>query len=83
MKIVAIFFYLSSSKEKSLSYHSGRIMLRINQNSIFSEFLKIVKNTWTRVVINNIHNLFVVVPKIATQSDSLALKRDMGRLVLR
>ncbi len=40
-----IFLDLSLSKEKGLSYHSEQKILRINQNSIFSEFLKIVKNT--------------------------------------
>ncbi len=51
-------------------------MLRINQNSIFSEFLKIVKNTLAHVI-NNTHHLFVIVPKIATQSDSLASKWEL------
>ncbi len=41
------FFDLSLSKEKGLSYHSGQKMLKINENLIFSEFLKIVKNTLT------------------------------------
>ncbi len=70
MKIVA-FFDLLLSKEKGLSYHLGQTILKINKNVIFSEFLKIIKNTLALIffnVINNTHHLFVVVPKIATQS---------------
>ncbi len=54
-------------------------MLKINKNVIFSEFLKIVKNALALKlfnVINNTRHLFVIVPKIATQSDSSASKRE-------
>ncbi len=50
--------------------------LKINKNLIFTEFLKIIKNTlallYSSMLINNTHHLFIVVPKIVIQSDSLA-----------
>ncbi len=52
-------------------------MLKINKNLIFSKFLKIVKNTLAPNVTSNTYHLFVVVPKIATQTDSLAFKRAL------
>ncbi len=50
-------------------------MLRINQNSIFGEFLNIVKNTLALMLsIGTTHHLFVIVPKSASQNDSVASK---------
>ncbi len=77
MKIMAFFWPLIVEREGlKLSFRAKNA--QNYKNSIFSEFMKIVKNTLALIlfnVINNTHYFFIIVQKIITQSDSLGSRR--------